>query len=283
MNAGRCLLVLAAALAPSAWSQEVDHSHMHLPGMTMPAEPAADSASTWTGEYAADRFFEPDAMAHARAMMREEMGGTTFSKFMLNVAELRPHADGDGYRWDGQAWFGGDLHRLVLRSEGEGRTKEGVETGEVQALYSRAVGRYADLQLGVRQDFAPQGRTYASLGAQGLLPFWIELEGALFVSTHGELLARAEGTTDLQLLQRLVLQPRVELNLAARDSVETRTGSGLSTAEVGLRLRYELRHEFAPYLGISWEKRFGSTADYWRAAGESAQSSRIVLGLRAWF
>jgi len=301
------LLACAALLAAGpALAQAVDHSQM--PGMQMPAQtakpaspapapssapaatpPAAGAQSAeaappaWTGDHAADRDFDPQAMAHARMMMREEMGGMRFSKIMLNLAEYQAGSKGDGYRWDGQAWFGGDIDRLVIRSEGEGRAKEGLETGEVQALYSRTVGRYTDLQAGLRQDISPHARTYATVGAQSLLPYWFDVEGALFLSTKGELLARAEGSYDLRLFQRVVLQPRAELNFAAQDTRETRTGAGLSNAELGLRLRYEIRREFAPYVGVSWDKRFGKTADYWRAAGDSPESVTFVVGLRTWF
>ncbi len=263
------------ALAASALAQE--SGHVHSQGTS-----DAPVDATAPGEYAADRYFDPRAMAHAREMMREEMGGMRFSKVMLNLAEYRPDSKGDGYRWDGQAWYGGDVHRLVIRSEGEGGT-DGLETAEVQALYSRAVGRYTDVQFGLRQDIEPHGRTYASLGAQSLLPYWFEIDGSLFLSTKGELLARTEGSYDIRLLQRLVLQPRAELNFAAQHSAETLTGPGLSSAEVGLRLRYEIRREYAPYAGLSWGKRFGSTADYWRAAGEASQSTTFLVGIRAWF
>jgi copper resistance protein B len=313
----------ALLIAGSAGAQQMDHSHMpgmatpaqpapaapptpspqqgsmaNMPGMAQPtpappppqastaeaaATPAQSAPPAWTGDYAADRYFDPKAMAHARMMMRQEMGGMRFSKIMLNLAELQTGAKGDGYRWDGQAWFGGDINRLVLRSEGEGSVKDGLETGEAQALYSRAIGRYTDLQAGVRQDFSPHARTYLTVGAQSLLPYWFDVEGALYLSTKGEILARAEGTYDLRLTQRLVLQPRAELNFAAQDARETRTGSGLSNAELGLRLRYEIRREFAPYIGVSWDRRLGKTADYWRAAGEGPEATTFVVGLRTWF
>lgn len=232
--------------------------------------------------HAADRYFDPEVMAHARGMMREEMGEMRFSRVMLNLAEYLPDPKGDGYRWDARAWYGGDIHKYVLRTDGEGGSG-GVESADVQALYSRAISRFTDLQFGLRQDIKPHGRTYASLGAQVLAPFWVDFEGALFLSTHGELLARAEGSYDIRLLQRLVLQTRAGLDLAAQDTAAIRTGSGLSMAEVGLRLRYEIRREFAPYIGVSWEKRFGTAADYWKAAGEGTRSTTFVAGLRAWF
>jgi len=288
-------LLAFAGLALAAPAAAQDHSHM--PGMAMPAQPPAPSPQPppaqspapeasapppWSGDHAADRYFDPAAMAHARAMAHEEMGGMRFSKVMLNLAEYQTGSGGDGYRWDGQAWFGGDINRLVVRSEGEGREGE-LETAEAQALYSRAVGRYLDLQAGVRQDFSPRARTYLTIGAQSLLPLWFDVEGALFLSTKGELLARAEGTYDLRLFQRVVLQPRAELNLAARSSPETRTGSGLVNAELGLRLRYEIRREFAPYIGVSWDRRLGRTADDFRAAGDRPESTTFVVGVRTWY
>jgi copper resistance protein B len=258
-----------------------------MPGMAMPAAaepPIPDTPPPPAAkDHLADRFYDPAVMAASRHMMRMEMGGERFSKVMLNLAEYQAGSHGGGYRWDGQAWFGGDINRLVVRSEGEGAVKDGLETGEVQALYSRAMGRYLDLQGGVRQDFSPHARTYLTVGAQSLLPYWFDVEGALFLSTKGELLARAEATYDLRLFQRVVLQPRAELNFAAQDTPETRTGSGLSNAELGLRLRYEVRREFAPYIGVSWDRRLGKTADYVRAAGENLQATTFVVGLRTWF
>jgi len=275
MNRLRPMGFLPLAFATTVLAQEAGHVHA-------PSAPGATVEPGSAGDYAADRYFDPKAMAHAREMVREEMGGMQFSKVMLNLAEYLPDAKGDGFRWDGQAWFGGDVQRLVIRSEGEGGA-DGVETADVQALYSRAVGRYTDVQFGLRQEIEPHGRTYASMGVQSLFPYWFEVEGSLFLSTKGDLLARTEGSYDIRLLQRLVLQPRAELNFAAQHSAETRTGPGLSSAEVGVRVRYEIRREFAPYAGVSWGKRFGSTADYWRAAGEARQSTTFLVGLRAWF
>ena len=161
--------------------------------------------------------------------------------------------------------------------------KDGVEAAEVQALYSRAVARYTDVQVGVRQDFEPRGRTYATVGVESLFPYWFEAEGALFLSDTGDLLARIEGTYDLRLAQRLVLQPQAELGLSAQDIRETDTGSGFTHLEFGLRLRYEIRREFAPYIGVAYERSLGRTADFARAAGEDVESTSFVVGLRAWF
>jgi copper resistance protein B len=268
------------ATPPAAAGQ--DMKGMAMPVAQEPPIPDTPAPPPAT-DHLADRYYDPAAMEAARHMMRREMGGAVFSKFMANLAEYQAGPHGGGYRWDAQAWLGGDTNRLVLRSEGDGGVEEGLEAGEVQALYSRAVGRYFDLQAGVRQDFAPRGRTYLALGTQGLFPYWFDVEGSLFLSTKGELLARAEGSYDFRLTQRLVLQPRAELNFAAQDIPETRTGSGLSNAELGLRLRYETRREFAPYIGLSWDRRLGKTADYVRADGQNPEAATFVVGLRTWF
>jgi copper resistance protein B len=109
------------------------------------------------------------------------------------------------------------------------------------------------------------------------------VEGALFLSTKGDLLARAEAYYDQRITQRLILQPRAELNFAAQDVPENRIGSGLSNAELGLRLRYEITREFAPYIGVSWDRKTGATARYARADGETAGTTSFVAGIRTWF
>jgi copper resistance protein B len=270
--------------------------HAAMPGMTMGGAPSGPLLSEIDvpktapppapGDHVADRFFPPAAMAAARAQLQREHGGgaVPYSKVMADLFEYQARSGGaDGYRWEGEAWFGGDINRLVLKSEGEGTRGEGVETAEAQALYSRAVGVYTDVQVGVRQDFEPRGRTYATVGFETLLPYWFSVEGAAFLSAKGDLLGRLEGTYDLRLTNRLILQPRAELNFAAQNTPATQTGSGLSNAELGLRLRYEIRREFAPYVGISWDRQLGRTADYARARGDDPEATSVVFGIRAFF
>lgn len=235
-------------------------------------------------DHAADRIFGADRMAAARAQMTREHGDVRYSKVMLETAEYRPSSDGDAYAWEGQASFGGDVHRVVVKSEGEGEVDHGLEAAEVQALYSRAVSPYFNLQAGLRQDFEPDPRrTYATLGIEGLAPYWFEVGGALFLSHKGDVSARLEGSYDLRLTQRLILEPTAELNLAAQHVPELRVGSGVSDIELGLRLRYAIRPEFAPYVGVVHERKFGRTADYARADGGEVRDNRFVVGLRAWF
>lgn len=231
----------------------------------------------------ADRIWGHGAMAPARDALRKEHGGMPLGQVMFNLAEVQVRDGRDGYRWDGEAWYGGDIHRLTIKSEGEGTFRETAE-GEVQALYSRAVGPYFNLQAGIRQDFAPgPNRTYATVGFEGLAPYWFDVEGAVFLSNKGDVLGRLEGYYDQRITQRLILQPRAELNLSAQEVPGSGLGSGVTDAELGLRLRYELVREFAPYVGVSWERKFGDTARFARASGEGAGGFSLVAGVRTWF
>ncbi|WP_156022470.1 copper resistance protein B [Sphingobium indicum] len=236
------------------------------------------------GDRAADTYFGPAAMAEAQSALLGEHGGMKFHKVLFNIAEYQARNGRDGYRWDASAWFGGDIDRLALESEGEGNFGEASHHGELQALWSHAVDPYWNLQGGVRQDFGKgPDRTYATIGIEGLAPYWFEIETAAFVSTKGDVLARIKGEVDQRITQKWILQPRLEANFAAQDIPESGIGSGLSNLELGLRLRYELRKEFAPYVGVSWERKFGDTAHYARAAGENASSTSYVAGIRFWF
>jgi copper resistance protein B len=233
-------------------------------------------------DHAADVFFPRSDMERARRILEDEHGGALASKFMFNEFEYTGGAGDDGYRWDGEAWFGGDVDRLVLKSEGEG--ERDLESAEVQTLYSRAVGPYTDLQFGLRHDIEPSpSRTYLAAGFESVFPYWFEADGALFLGERGQVLGRFEGSLDFMLTQRLVLQPTAELNFAVKDEPAVGIGSGVTDSEVGLRLRYEIRREFAPYLGILWERKFGDTADLARASGDDPESTRFVAGLRGWF
>jgi copper resistance protein B len=314
---------MAMPAAPVQAGAHAGHDMSAMPGMTMPpAPPAADptaehdmsampgmdmSGSADGGhdmaamgppavsdnpapsppaptDHAGESFYDPTAMAAARRQLRREHGGGSYSMVMGNIAEYQARSGGGGYRWEGQAWFGGDINRFVVTTEGEGARRGGVTAGEVQGLYSRAIGPYFDLRAGVRHDFRPNpSRTFATVGVEGLAPYWFDVQGALFLSDHGELLGRAEASYDLRFTQRLILQPRIELNLAAQDTPQIQSGSGLSDASIDLRLRYEITRQFAPYVGVSYQRRFGKTADYARLAGERAEDTSLVFGIRSFF
>ena len=185
--------------------------------------------------------------------------------------------------WNTNGWIGGDLHRFWFRSEGEGEAG-GIEGAEIQGLYGRAIAPWWDLVAGVRQDVGPgPADTWAAVGIQGLAPYWFEVQATAFVSTGGQTQVRLEAEYELLLTNRLILQPLVEVDLFGRSDPERGTGAGLSSADAGLRLRYEIRRELAPYVGVTWERRFFGTADFAREAGEGIGGARLALGLRLWF
>jgi copper resistance protein B len=222
-------------------------------------------------------------MRPSRDQLARENGGMSFAWFMADRAEYRAREGGDGYLWDAQGWFGGDIDKLWVKSEGEGGFGEAIEQAEVQALWSHAVAPFFDLQAGVRQDVAGPARTWAVLGVQGLARYRFEVDAAAFLSTKGELTARVEAELDQRITQRLIAQPRIEVNLAAQDIPELGIGAGLDTVELGFRVRYEIRREFAPYIGIEQEWRVGRSADFARAAGGDPSVTNFVAGVRLWF
>ena len=235
-------------------------------------------------DHAADAIFGSGKMAAARDALRHEAGRMTSYSVLFNLAEFRVQRGRNAYRWEGEGWIGGDINRFVLKTEGEGAVGQGVEAGEVRALYSRAIDPWFNLQAGVRHDFEPgRPRSYATIGFEGLAPYLVKVEGALFLSDKGDVLARLEGSYDERITQRLILQPRAEFNFAAQDVPANGIGSGLSEAELGLRLRYEIRREFAPYVGISWEGKLGDSARFARAAGDRVRATSLVFGVRTWF
>jgi copper resistance protein B len=246
------------------------------PGSAEPPPPPRD--------HFADRFFPRNEMARSHEEMMRESGGSSFGLVALNLFEYQAHAGSDGYRWDGEGWYGGDINRLWIKSEGEGELGRSLNTGEIQALYSRAIDPYFNLQGGVRQDFGRGAkRTYATVSLQGLAPGMFEVDGSLFLSIKGELLGRVEGYVDQRITQRLILQPRIELNFAAQDIPESDIGAGLVDGEVGARLRYEISRQFGPYVGVSYLRKTGATARLSRAAGEDVHATSFVAGIRFWF
>lgn len=251
-------------------------------GTNLPAGNAA--APAIPTDRAADAVYGAGAMATGRHHLEQHHGGQKLGQVMFNLAEYQARKGRDGFEWDAEGWYGGDIRRLVVRSEGEGSFRGSLERAEVQALYSHAIGPYFNLQGGLRYDFKPNpSRVYATVGFEGLAPSFFDVEGALFLSNKGELIARAEGYYDQRITQRLILQPRAELNFAAQSSREIGVGAGLSDAELGLRLRYDIRREFSPYVGVQYERLFGKTRRFARAEGEDAAGWSLLAGLRAWF
>jgi copper resistance protein B len=186
-------------------------------------------------------------------------------------------------QWDAEAWAGTDAHRFWLKSEGE--VEDGkIADGKQEAYYSRPISTYFDVQAGIRYDLdSRSGRGWAALGIEGLAPNFFHVSATTYASDKGHLAANLDGSFDLLLTQRLILQPQLEFNLYSKNDPARRIGSGLSNIETGLRLRYEISRKFAPYVGVSYERRFGQTRRYAIADGEETENLLFVTGLRMWF
>jgi copper resistance protein B len=202
---------------------------------------------------------------------------------LFDQLEWQFSGDTKGGIWDVKSWVGGDLNRIWIHSEGAAEGSS-LEEAEVHVTYGRSFSRWWDVVAGVRQDFRPgPAQTWATIGLQGLAPQWFEVQATLYVGESAATLARFEAEYELLITNRLVLQPLVELNLYGKPIPERGIGAGLSAAEAGLRLRYEVRREVAPYVGIVWHREFGGTADYSRQDGHDIGGWRLAAGLRTWF
>lgn len=192
-------------------------------------------------------------------------------------------AERSGLHWDNKGWVGRDLDRLWFRSELSTDDRR-VDDAELHVMYGRAFARWWELVGGVRQDFRPgPARTWAAIGIQGLAPYWFDVEVTAYVGASGRTALRLETEYDLLITNRLVLQPLIEVNLNGKSDPERGIGSGLSTTEMGFRARYEIRRELAPYIGVTWNRKYGGTADFAEAAGEGNGGARLLVGIRAWF
>ncbi len=232
----------------------------------------------------ADAYYDPAEMDAARASVLHHSGRQKTAMVMLDRAEVQFAESEEIGLWDGSVWYGGDINKLYLKSEGEYSFEaDEFEEADVELLWSRAVSPYFDIQTGIKYDIEPDGLAHAALGFQGLAPYWFELDGTAYLSEAGDLTADFEAEYDFLLTQRLILQPRAELKFSAQDVPERGLGSGLTNAQAGLRLRYEFVREIAPYVGVEYHGAFGETRDRLEAAGGDANQTVWVIGLRSWF
>jgi copper resistance protein B len=232
---------------------------------------------------AADTVWGQAAMDPSRAVLLGEHGSMRAGKLLVDQLETRVRKGRDGYFLNAEGWYGGDIDKLWLKTEVEGSYGRKPEQAEFQALWSHAINPWFNLQAGARLDVQPDTRGHLVLGVEGLAPYWIEVDAAAFLSDKGDVTARVEAEHDMRLTQKLILQPRVELDFAAQDMPRERIGSGISSAELGFRLRYQVVPQFAPYIGVNYERAFGNTRRFRRIDGEDLGGWQFVAGLRTWF
>ena len=222
-------------------------------------------------------------LTHLLEMM--DWGRETY--VLAEVLEFAPDGIDRPVRYDLLGWAGGASNRIWAKADGEHGTQAGGGETELQLLYGRLLTPWWDGQVGVKVDAhygegSTSTRTSLAIGVQGLAPGWFEVEPTMFVSQDGDVSASLEASYDLLFTQRLVLQPRLETSVALQEVPEFGVGSGFNDVELGMRMRYEIWREIAPYVGFSWARRLGGTADLAHASGEPVREFSLVAGIRLW-
>ena len=270
-------VVLTATLLASGTPAFAQHQHPETPPAPKPAA---------TGQ--PKEPIPPVTDADRAAAFPADMHGHAVHDTHLNYQVLFDHlewqgGDSGGFTLENKSWFGGDVNRLWIRADAESDDGE-IENASVDALWGRSFSRWWDFVLGVRQDFNPgDPQAWAAVGIQGLAPQWFEIQATAYVGAEGRTRAEFEVEYDLLLTQRMKLQPLVEFDLYGKDDPARGIGAGLSSLEAGIRVRYEIRREFAPYIGITWDRQLFGTADLTRARGEDVGKVRLAFGVRTWF
>lgn len=263
----------SAGPAPAPGTPELRRGHLEsAPPPSRVALPDFVPPVTETMRQAAFPVVEGHA-AHDRAIN---------SFVLFDQLEWRSGRGRDGVSWSQTGWVGGDINRLWFRSEGESEDG-GLGEASAHVLYGRAVARWWDVVAGLRQDLQPGAQTWLAFGVQGLAPGFFEVEATGYLSDAGQTAAHVEIEYDLLLTNRLVLQPLLEATLYGKRNPALGVGSGLSSGEVGFRLRYEIRRELAPYVGLTWVRTFGGTRDLAASESEANGLPRLVGGVRLWF
>ncbi|WP_339638112.1 copper resistance protein B [uncultured Haliea sp.] len=270
------LVVIVGALQVNTALAQMDHGDMQMQGGSAPAD-ARDPHAYSDG-------YTLTEGPYAQPGPRQLKLADEHAFWSVLGDRLEYQEDSDSTVYDIQAWYGTTYNRFVIKAEGD--IADGtLEESSTELLWGHALNAYFDTQFGVRLDLYDEGkdRQWLAIGMQGLAPYWFELDVTAYVGDDGRTALSAEAEYELLLTQRLILQPRAELNLYGKDDLDNRLGSGLSDLALGLRLRYEFSRQFSPYIGVEWTDTYGDTADYRRAAGQDTSGTQFVAGLRFWF
>ncbi|WP_233510836.1 copper resistance protein B [Dyella psychrodurans] len=235
---------------------------------SMPTSPVQPASSTSSGDISMKSMEMNDNASHGM--------------LLIDQLEYASGYHGNGPMWEAEAWYGNDSNKFWLRSEGEG-SQGRIDSGDIEALWSRPVSSFWDAQLGIRHDLGIGAkRNWMAFGVEGLAPYWVDLQATAYAGESGRFAARMRAEYTLRFTQRWMLQPEFELNAYNRGDVTQQIGSGISTAQLGLRLRYEISRQWAPYLGLAWTRRFGGTAGFARADHVPVFDRQILVGIRIW-
>lgn len=271
MGHGAAQAPAPAVMAPASR----DDAHTDHTG-ARPDSPPVGSLPSSDG--AAERGYDSYGI-HPHMMDNAPAWQVLFDKFGVS----RNRDGQNALQWDGRYWYGTATDRLLLKSEGE-RESGGGSQGKVEAFWSHAVSPFWDLQLGARRDIGTgPKRNWAAIGIEGVLPYNVELETTAYVGASGRTALALKAEYDLLLTQRLIFTPELEASLYGKSDPARGVGSGLSSGSLSLRLRYEVTREFAPYIGVSFDRKFGQTARYTSDAGDSRSQTALIAGVRFWF
>ena len=291
------LLSLAGLLlapSPPAFGQGDPHAGHGQERPSPPAPPASAGSGTphhpEGGEEKQDlppfipRLSDEDRKAAFPDVQGHTVHDNAVNSFVLfDQLEWQAGEGVSGLNLDSAGWIGRDRDRLWFRAEGD-TDDGGLGEAQVHLLYGRQFARWWDVVGGIRQDFRPgPAQTWAAIGVQGLAPYWFEIQATGYVGNAGRTHARFEVEYELLLTNRLIVQPLVEVELFGKSDPERGIGAGLGTTDAGFRIRYEFRREVAPYIGVTWNRKYGKTADFAEAAGQDADGARLVTGVRLWF
>ncbi|ARU31104.1 hypothetical protein CAP31_05025 [Sulfuriferula sp. AH1] len=245
-----------------------------------PAQPAPPVGSLPSSDGSAGKSYHALGIDMDSMHMEDD---PLIAKFLLDKLEYVHGDQTDSMVWDGRFRLGHDLDKLWIRSEGQ-RAHGKTQDADAELLWGHTYAAYWDVVTGVRHDFgAGPSRDWAALGIQGLAPYRFDVEATAYAGPAGRAAMRLKTAYDLLLTQRLILTPEIDANLYSKDDVDRGIGAGLSDTSLGLRLRYEIRRELAPYIGVNYVQKYGKTADIARTNGDPAHDVQLVAGVRIWF
>jgi len=283
--------------APSAGMGQMDHSGSST---APPSSPRTSPQGAMQGMQMGGMDMGPmqggsappnarDPNAYAEGARRSSMPGmemadnALFGRILVNELENTRDGKERGQAIDAEAWFGGDYNKAWFKTEAE-RQNGRLSGMRTEALWDRVFATHWSTQLGARHDTGGgPSKTWLAAGVRGMAPYWFETEATAYLGSAGVLAARVETRYEVLFSQRLILQPKVEANFYSKNDIRRGTGDGLSDLNIGLRLRYEIRRQFAPYIGVSWNRKFGNTADFARLRGERIKNTELVAGVRIWY